>query len=371
MEWFISIVIPIIVGWLLDTIFGAPIKKWLQKQVKKISDVIFRCFVKRKQFTDYFRVIGSDRVNYLVYQLGLRPKIPLVDLLYLEFLHNLLIHDRIDKILLYPVVDLSYPTQTNRDFNEFVRHVTKVFHNYKNKIHIINPFNISVNTELLTASEFLETVKFVGSKEFIAFIKDKLDYKINNFCDFNKYHPYNIRLLSIFTHLIRNWMLYNYMEEKQLLNARVNLGFIIWETEVDKLGFFVKLSSEKQNIILTPILGRTIFCGKNRVIPVFEYEKTLNVFDEWPDIILKLASKDDQEIEKYIEILSTILAENYQEDIELKIAYKKGIDLFHQLKLSNGGKRLADVHKLGRKSCVVLYLIYRLRKIYEDRKHTL
>ncbi|MDH5415558.1 MAG: hypothetical protein OEW87_15585 [Flavobacteriaceae bacterium] len=367
MKWFIGIVIAVVVGWVVDTLFGAPVKKWVQEQAKNVYNVIIGFFVRKKTFDNYFDVIGSDKVDRVIYELGLRPKIPLVDLLYLEFLHSLLKVGRVNKILVFPSIDLTYPAQSKEDFEEFRKNVLKVFCKYKNQICIVDPFSITISTENFLSADFLETVKFIGSSKFITFVRDRLNLRINSFRDFNKLHPEDIRLLSMYVHLVRGWIIHNYMKENELLNTPVNLGFIIWETEVDKLGFFVKLSSESQNILLTPILGKSILFGKNRPIPVFEPANTLNIFDEFPNIILKLANTNDKAVRKYIETLSTILAKNYEENIDLKIAYKEGTHLFLQWALSDGGKKLADVNKLTKKSCITLYLIYQLRGKYDDR----
>ena len=94
--------------------------------------------------------------------------------------------------------------------------------------------------------------------------------------------------MTTFVHLVRGWLISDYLKKQKIIDgSSVNLGFIIWETEVDKLGLFYRISAQNEGMDLTPIMGRTICTSKAEPIPTFG-PKALNAFDSIPDLILKL-----------------------------------------------------------------------------------
>ena len=227
-------------------------------------------------------------MDYVIYELGLRPKIPLVDLLYLEFLHSLVASGRTEKILVFPSKDLTAPSQETRDLHEFTERVFSIFSKHKNQINVVDLFGVAPPAQHLLSTDFLQSIKFIGSEEFLAIARNNLNLSIRGFGDFNKYHPKDIRLLSTFVHLVRGWLISDYLKKQKIIDgSSVNLGFIIWETEVDKLGLFYRISAQNEGMDLTPIMGRTIFTSKAEPIPTFG-PKALNAFDSIPDLILKL-----------------------------------------------------------------------------------
>lgn len=334
-------------------------------EIGKTFNKIKGVFVKAKKFDKYFSVIGAYEVNYVVYQLGLRPNIPLVDLLYLEFLHYLLKNKRVSEIILFPSVDLSYPTQTKDDFEAFKKNVFTIVRNYKNNMCFIDPFVSGVSVEQLLSREFLQVIKHIGSIKFIKFIKNVLDWKGDSFGDFNKFHPDDIRLLTIYIHLIKGWIIRAYLIKNGIIdNRRLNLGIFMWETEVYKIGIFQWMAEHNSNLSITPILGKTIFYEKNKPLPVFDPKITICIFENFRDIILKLVNKKDKEIKKYVELLVTILMENYSENITYKVAYKHGRNLFKQQELSF--PKLVNIKKLTKKGYIALYLIHLLKMKYSN-----
>lgn len=318
-------------------------------------------FSKPKTFKRYFSVIGGSHVDHVIYQLGLRPTIPLMDLLYLEFLNGFLLEKRAKKLFIYPSADLSYPSQDKPEYEEFKTNVLRVLSSQKNKVCFMDPSLLQSHTQDLVSKEFLQAVRYIGSRQFIAFLRDVINWTGNSVSDFNKFHPEDMRLLTVYVHLLRGWSIRQYLLESGIFDKPVNLGFLMWETEVDKLGVFQWMAQHIPMMTITPILCRSITSQKNTPIPVFEPEKTIYIFDDMEKTLLKLANKQDREIKVYIEILSTIMAENYTNDFNHKVACKDGQALFRQQQIMS--TELAN-KKLTRKGYIALYLTHKLRDKY-------
>lgn len=333
-------------------------------RVRRVRQAIRKVAFKKKMFDDYFLLKSADRVDYVVYQLGLRSKIPFVDLLYLEFLHHLLLIDRLGEIIIFPSIYLGQVSKQEQDFQTFKENALRIFSKYKRHIRIVHPFEVTINAQDLLSPDFLETVKYIGSERFIRFLRDRFGMKIRNFHDFNKFFPEDMKLLNIYDHLIRGCIISRYLRENKIIDDEpLILGFMIWETEVAKLGLFQRISEHADNIVLTPIIGKTIYCGKNKTIPVYDPKDTLYIFEKGTDILLKLAKKNDRELRKYIEILTTILEQNYRDKIDLKFASTEGYNLFQRYVISKASD-LANVKKLKSKGYAVFHLIHRLRERY-------
>jgi len=335
------------------------------REIKSISDKIFNYIkLNDNNFSEYFFIVGKSNIDYCVYQSGLRPYIPLIDLLYLEYLKYLLKKEVIKKLLIFPSVDLSFSDQDVEAFKFLEDRIKSIFKETINSIDIIDPFEQKTNVPSvsLLSNEFLKTLQYVSSKDFLKFIRERLGLEIKDYTEFNRYHPEELKLVSIFVHLVRCYIIWNKFLSIGLLknNEHVNLGFLIWETEVDKLGLFHKLATGNKKITLTAMLGKSCMVNRNKPVPVFREGETINFFEEEPVIVKKLLQKNKTEIKIYENILLTILKENYNFSVAKGVS-KKIKDFIKGFSLNNPS---LEINSLSKSASRVLYYIVKLKEIY-------
>jgi hypothetical protein len=300
---------------------------WLFKvtisKVKKHNDHLFSR--SELNFSKYFVTHGSEVVDYVVYQLGLRPSIPIVDLLYLEFLHHLLINRSVtNKVIIYPVPDLSAPLgETGEvEYIEFKKNVLSVFKSYEDQVTVLSHLPILPDVKELLSSSFLNTVRYIGSEQYIKKVKRITKTEIKNYAHFNKHHPKELRLVNLFVHTMRGWISLRKLESVIDLHDGLRIGYLIWETELDKLGqFMCFLENKRMNVNCSIFMGKTL-CAKGRPLPVFDCNKTLDIFCSESVIVNLVSHVSNKAARKYIEILQVILKQNYSESVSMKESEK-------------------------------------------------
>lgn len=293
--------------------------KAIQKQVQKEHGRIFAR--KEPSFDKYFVAHGDEVVDYVVYQLGLRPNIPIVDLLYLEFLHHMVMDGNVStKVLIYPVPDLSFPLgETGEvEYDEFKKNVNSVFKSCEDKITVLSHVPVVTDVEELLSPSFLNTVKYIGSDLYMKQVKRLTKTKLTNYNHFNMHHPKELRLVNLFVHTMRGWVSLRRLESIIKLRDGLRIGYLIWETELDKLGQFMCFWENKGlNVSCSVYMGKTL-CVNGRPLPVFDCNKTLNMFCTEDNTINLVSQMSKRDARKYIEILQVILKQNYFESISAK-----------------------------------------------------
>lgn len=329
-------------------------------------------FLRQKpSLSTFFTTIKSPKINYVIYQFGLRPYLPLIDILYLEYLHSLVKKGEIEKIIIFPSIDLSSPTQDGNAYTLLQENVKKIFKTFEARIIFNNPFTSHIlSNRDLTSQEFLETIKYIGSTEYFNYLKTEWKSKVASYNDFNRYHPTDTRLLVTFTHLFWSWQVYKHLKEENIItragSSTLDLGFIFWETEVDKLGVFKKIAEDNSNVKLSIILGKTILDKKKKPIPVFEPNFALNLFQKITTNFDKINNSPKNVIRKNISILEVILRDNYSFSQAKNELIEDGKRIFEQEIKSNNIKRI-DL-KYPKQSYTLISLLNKLMNIYSNGK---
>lgn len=289
---------------------------------------------RRRGFSDYFEVIGDPAIDYCVYQLGLRPLMPLIEILYFEYLNFLLRNDLVRKLIISPSVDLSQPVQDAGAFRLLKQRLELILGNYNGRFRLIDPLEqrAILSSVSLLSPDFLELVQYVGSGSFLSYIRNQLGLDVQSYAEFNRFHPEELRLVSVLVHLIQGYVVWQNLLSQELadINEDFNLGLLVWETGVDKLGLFHRLAVDRQSISLTVLLGKTCMIKRNTPLPAFDSEESINLFDGIPETCRKLSRLNRPEVSVYEDILLTILLSNYEfaepEDQEIE-RFVKGLSL--------------------------------------------
>ena len=284
---------------------------------------------KIKKIDNFFYTIkGHEPVDLLSYQFGLRPNIPIIDLLYLEFLKKMSLDKQIKKIIIFPTIDKSALTQNKQDLKKFTENIKKIFDVSIDPV-IVDPFRKSEITskELIEAS-FIDAITHLDSKIFYNKVFDISKKKIQGLQDFNKFHPEKFRVLTLVTHIFKAWEVREYLLDyiQKSENKTMNVGFIFWEAEYDKWGIYNQTSEDERIDELTLLIGKSILTRKKNPIAVFVPEETIGVFDEKAAILQKITTHDKKHISRLIKIVSTILQDNYKEDLKQSTLLKEAND---------------------------------------------
>jgi len=258
----------------------------------------------------YFKTTIRDghEIDYFFYPLGLRKKLPIMDWLYLEYIKFINKKSKIKELVIFPTIDMSAASQLDSDFNEFCANINMVFRDSGIKLNIINPrHDIYFDVQDLISKDFIETLKYIGSKKYFDFLREYPFYiKITSISDFDEIHPINERIKDIFTHIYKSWCIVNYIKKNVNITRPVNISTIFLQCEVDKLGVMKYFSEKEDNITFYPVLGKTQFLKRNIPIPVFVEEETICIFDDENDIINK-ALKINHVLKKYNSILKNTI----------------------------------------------------------------
>jgi hypothetical protein len=278
----------------------------------------------RPKLSDFFRVnTGSSVIEYFVHQFGIRPHLPLLDVLYLEYLHHLLKTKKVRRILIYPTVDLTSSNQSTSGFGELAQRIRAIFGAEPESVEVFTPFHPRMlpNHELATP-QFLEMLRYVGSEEHRRYLLLKHGLKVRSIDDFNKYHPKESRLVVLFTHIVGSWKILRDLEERGFLHSR--LGFILWETEGDKLGVYRSMLHARADGELAVALGKTLFARRRVPLPVAEFDSALCVFVDPSRQWRVLATSSKKALARYVAILRAILRDNYGFDAARKDMRSEG-----------------------------------------------
>jgi hypothetical protein len=325
-DWFAVIIFPIIVGivlWLLPKFFDKPLEN-LRGKLKSWWFKIKNSFSQTKKIEDYFYISnGHNPTDLAVYQFGLRPNLPIPDILYLEVLKKMVKEKKIKKIAIFPTIDKSSLTQLKIDYTNFKNNIESVFCEHKNNIEFIDPFRKSelTSTELID-KDFIDTLNYLNSTSFYNEVLKVSGQRIKGIQDFNKFHPKEKGVMTIVTHIFKAWEVREYLLDfiKKSNNENMNIGFIFWKLEFDKWGIYSRTAKDEKINELTFLIGKTIY-GRNNIfkkrkpIPVFVPNETIGVFDEKESIFEKIVRKHSKvHVSILIEIITAILKDNYQED---------------------------------------------------------
>jgi len=312
-----AIIIPVVAGLILAGIM------WMFKIfISKLEKYKGICFSRRDlSFNKYFVTHGNEVVDYVVYQLGLRPSIPIVDLLYLEFLHYLLVKGYINtKVIIFPIPDLSIPYDETGEvqFNQFKKNVLSVFKTHRDRVTVLSYHPVLPEVNEMFSPIFLHTLKYTGSEQYINRVKRISKRAIKDITHFSKHHPKELRLVNLFVHAMRGWISLRKLETTIELQDGLRIGILIWETGLDKLGQFMCFWENKGlNVSCSVYMGKTLFV-KGRPLPVFDNINTLNMFCTEDNIVKLVSQLSSNATRKYIEILQVILKQNYFESLSAK-----------------------------------------------------
>jgi hypothetical protein len=321
-------------------------------------------YLKKDNISSLFEIdIPNDcEIDILFYQLGLRKNLPVMDWLYFEYIKFLNRKNKIKELVIFPTIIIP---QHDNDFKEFFKNVNKLFKGSEIKLTIIDPCQDNYfNGENLISTEFIETLKYIGSKRYFDFLSENFGVKINSISDFNKFSPTEDKIMEIFLHICKSWSTINYLEKNIDFSKSMKISIIFWEWEVEKLGVIKHYLEKKgeKNIKLYTISGKTQMLNKNKPIPDIE-NKTICIFGDEKSTIMEAATKYKSFLKKYNSILRTVLS--MYENVKEKEIRENGKKIWINFKRNNYKSEIKNIKETN-DLFIFLELFNKIRNIIEN-----
>jgi hypothetical protein len=291
----------VFIGKTYETLIKVRIEDWIQERRSK------RALYVNAGFEKYFRMRESIKLDTLVYELGLRPDMPSVDALYMEYARHLLETNHTQEVVLVISRDLSATDQGLEALTTLKTNLTKLFGTLYPRVIVVDADTLLPKyATSLFSRDFLKVLTYMESDDFLRVASEWSGIRIRSMLDFSRHHPLAKRGMSIYVHIVRGWLVRKFLEERGSLSKETAvIGFLIWETEVDKLGVLYQLSTGRRKVI--PLLGRSIYSSRGKPVPVFSPGSTLNLFGERGDQFGALEGATKGELSAYADILRTII----------------------------------------------------------------
>lgn len=353
---------------LMGAIFAILIRKLWRPLIAKIRIKYFQLFDSSIKIEDYFHLnLGDNAIDMACYQFGLRPKLPLMDVLYLELLNKQFKDEKIKKIIVFPTIDTSFESQTKEEFKRFKQNVNCILKNCD--VEFVDPYRKSeLTSREIIDKDFIDSILYLGDKEFYKGIKIFSGIEVSGIQDFNVYHkPEKIKPLAFITHVFKAWEVREYILKKIESTNKSDyvIGFLFWEVEYDKWGIYEKIGRDERVKESNIMLGKTQLDKDGIPIPVFN-EKAINIFDRKEDLLSKINDHTKDNIKKLMEIVTSILQDNYNEVIVPKEIISMSNEYFKRADEQKVLKNIrVDVKDLNKEVKVLYRLVSMLRSKYE------
>jgi hypothetical protein len=278
---------------------------------------------------EYFREAGPDTIDIAIFELSLRPRIPLMDLLYFEYLKSRLFRGSIDRLVVAPWSG-NDNTPGQRAEHELAANLQKVFGKTWSKVTLVTSADLAGLSAELLSYEFMKSLEALGDSSFLAQISSAVGYRVKSYRDINSGHPEALPARSLIEHAIRGWLMYKYLDRHIFdddSGKMIAVGILIWERELAKLLLPRNLQLSGHRIHPGLMLGRSITYRKGfRRVPMPNYESAsaIEIFASADDLRAKCAAKSTSELSTTNDVVEAILAENRY---GLDLAYSRASSL--------------------------------------------
>lgn len=342
--------IPIIVLVLASVLFC----RYVHKKSKDKTNILIsvRCFKGYKYISDNIYELFSsavDDVDVLVYQLGIRPEIPVMDLVYHLFVKELFKSKRLAKLIIIASFDNSIIVDDydgdEAIYDLFKKRTYAIYGDYAGRVEIYCFSELAekcgVKADMFVSREFAEACKLLDDSgmianwdNFIAANNIRIDsrQKRRSRKIIKAFSPVAVSpnlsgylsvegasvLSRVIHHANRTWAVCNsiisILDVQNNNNHKgITISNLIWGEEYIKYGIikaYEKLNRQNvRNIDFQPILGMTVFGSKGIRLPTHDPEQAVCIFDDYVEIANKVhltGLNNFAAIKTYIDLLGRI-----------------------------------------------------------------
>jgi hypothetical protein len=307
---------------------------------------------------EYFNEAGSEKLDIAVYELSLRPRIPLMDLLYFEYLKLRLTQHSIQRLFIVPWSGNGDSSAVEHAEQELTSNLNRIFGTSWSQVTLINSAKLSALSSELLENNFMSSLEALGDSSFLAECSRVMGHRFKSYHDINQGHPEALQARSLVEHAIRGWLIYRYLERNLLEDdgrSTLAVGSLIWERELSKLLLLRNLQLSKHNIRLGLMLGKSVTFRRKwhrSALPTYESSTTIEIFAPPSDLLNKCTTKSVPELSTTNDVVGAILRANHY---ELDFGHTASPGL---LPFSN------PHHNLGRQGLITYHGLMALRRMY-------
>lgn len=264
-----------------------------------------------KILPDYFRQ-QEDEVDLAIYELSLRPDIPIMDLLYIEYLRARVENGSIARVVIVPWSGWR-DEQNNDGENRIKEHLGNIFGAHFDRVTIVTAAMLQEQANAVFENEFFKQVGNLGNSEFLRTASSVMGFNFRSYHDINQGHPESHQARSIVEHTVRGWLIYKYVE-KTFINSPTppkRIGSLMWERELTKLLLLSNIVANHKTIDCSLMLGASVTYRrwlKRIPLPTYESSNTIMVFGDYNAQVPVIAKKKRAELRKTNAVLCSILA---------------------------------------------------------------
>lgn len=206
----------------------------------------------------YFRQQGNH-VDLAIYELSLRPDVPLMDLLYIEYLRGRLANGTIDNVVVVPWSGWRDESNTEGE-NRIRKHLGAIFGPYFPRVMVVTAAMLQEHADSVFENQFFEEVGSLGNSQFLRNASAVMGYRFRSYHDINQGHPETHQARSIVEHTVRGWLISKFVETEILCepNAPRVIGSLMWERELTKLLLLRNLQDWHEDVECLLMLGRSV-----------------------------------------------------------------------------------------------------------------
>lgn len=258
----------------------------------------------------YFRQ-QEAQVDLAIFELSLRPNVPVMDLLYLEYLRARLADRSIKKAVIVPWSGWRDKANAAGE-RKIQRNIAAIFGRLTEQVTVVTAEMLQQHAGSVFENHFFEVVGNLGNSEFLRNASAVMGYRFRSYHDINQGHPETHQARSIVEHTVRGWLIAKYIECEHLSKpgGPQKIASIMWERELTKLLLLRNLLESHPDLEYSLILGTSVTYRRrmrSHPVPTFA-ESALTAFGDIDQQHELIRRKSRAEVRRTNEVLTDILA---------------------------------------------------------------
>lgn len=282
-------------------------------------------------FGSFFHGVYPGHSDLCVFTLTARSHLPIMDLVYLEFLRMLLLTDKVSKVALA----IWHPDEGNELFGaaddsvwtSYDKYLGGLFASFGSRVRLVSEVELDaegVRNKLPPL--FWRSLAKLSDPEYYRWVRNigVRARKVIKVQEMTRARAGELHLRNLVAHAIRNTELCRIViEELQTergdrQNAEPVVSVLFWELDADRLAVFFELydagregRSDVPRFTLNPIAGGTVRGRRGVVSDNHSAHSALSAFSRLGEQIAWVQERSRTELRRYHSAVAVVLKENY------------------------------------------------------------
>lgn len=262
---------------------------------------------------EHFKEVGPTVLDVGIYELSLRPDIPMMDLLYFEYLRRRLASGTLRSLFVVPWNGRGEVDKIKENEVLLISRLEKVFGDVWGSVTVVRAHDLDQYASHLLSEHFMDSLEDLGNSDFLKKSSRTLGYKFRSYHDINSGHPESLQARSLVEHSIRGWLIFRYLVEGGYVQipegaTTLRVGSILWERELSKLLLLRNLEENEPSIEIGLMIGKDVTFRSGLVRrPVPTYLGAIGLFQDLAEVDALCAKKSKAELAA----ISDLVTETY------------------------------------------------------------